>query len=1155
MADCSEQESSPLSEGHRQREEVLDRFEAAWLAGQRPVIADFLPADGDQRQALLVELVHVDLEFRLKAGEAARVEEYLASFPELEHNRPQLLGLIAREFELRRNREPALSEEEYLRRFPEHLQMLSDALRRQLFLHQALRSNCGLPVNTVQGTEALANGNASRTVGLTEPTTSGGECSLPTVPGYEILRELGRGGMGVVYEACQISLDRVVALKMILSGSHAAAVERKRFRVEAEAIARLQHPNIVQIFEVGQVTGRPFFAMEFVSGGSLAGRLAKQPMAPGPAAELMLTLAQTIQAAHEQGIVHRDLKPGNVMLAADGTPKITDFGLAKRMDSEVRHTHTGEVLGTPSYMAPEQAQGKKSVGPPADIYALGAILYECLTGRPPFRGPSNLETTLHVLHDEPPSVRQLQPRTPRDLETICLKCLRKEPAKRYGTAAELAADLRRFQVGEAVQARPVGRLERLVKWTRRNRLLAALVATVMLGAVLAIFFAVQAERTADREAQARKKAEQLVYFSAIQLAHQDWQNGQPLEAVTRLAACRPDLRGWEHAYLTRLCRGAPRTLTGHKGAIVAVAFSNDGRQMISGGEDGLIQVWDAVTGQPNFCLKGHTATVNGVAFSLDGQRIASSSLDRTVRVWDVRKSQAIHVHEHGPDAVRCVALSPDGSRVYSVGESGHVKAWNVERSEEVLSFRAHTSKIEALALSADGKRLVTGCWDGTVKLWSADTGLAVASQDAADQPVLRVAISPDGRRIAAGSLTSVVVWDPDGGKAINLDIRAGAQSPVVGVALVQDTQQAVAATQNGVVLVWDVPTKRQIMSFKGEKELRWFAAFSPGARRVATGHDDGTLSVWDLDIDAWESRPLSGHNKPVRSVAISRDGRRIVSGGAGINYPRNQPGELLLWDAGTGQVSQRFTGHQYGVRGVDISPDGQRIVSASEDTTVRVWNAESGREILCCQGHGDTVRSVAFSPDGQRIASAAHDNTVKLWDAATGQELLTLQGHSNWVTSVAFSADGSRLASASDDQTAKVWDAATGRQLLTLQGHTDKVLSVAFSRDGNRIVTCSFDNTARVWDARTGREILVIQATWNPIHSAVFSPDGRRIAGGNAEVVRVWDAATGQQALTLRRHNRLVSSVAFSRDGGRLVSGSFDGMVQVWEAATDAAQR
>jgi hypothetical protein len=345
------------------------------------------------------------------------------------------------------------------------------------------------------------------------PTTGpGAETDRLSVPGYEILGKLGQGGFGVVYQARQLAADRVVALKMILHGGHAGDDTRERFRTEAQAIARLQHPHIVQVFEVGEHDGLPFFSLEYCPGGSLAQKLAGTPLPPKEAAGLVETLARAMDAAHREHIIHRDLKPANVLLAADGTAKVTDFGLAKQLNAAAGPTLSNAVLGTPSYMAPEQAHGKGAlVGPAADTYALGAILYECLVGRPPFKAATTWETLAQVLNDEPVPPRQLQSAVPRDLETICLKCLRKEPARRYASAAALAEDLRRYQAGEPITARPVSRYERAVKWVRRKPAAAALIA-VSSAALVALFLTIGAysltERRLREEAdKAREEAE------------------------------------------------------------------------------------------------------------------------------------------------------------------------------------------------------------------------------------------------------------------------------------------------------------------------------------------------------------------------------------------------------------------------------------------------------------------------------------------------------------------------------------------------------------------------------------------------------------------------------------------------------------------------
>jgi serine/threonine protein kinase/tetratricopeptide (TPR) repeat protein len=440
--------------------DILYRFEEVWEQGQWPTIEDYLlPAEDPARLPLLIDLIHVDLERRFRAGRPVRVEHYLERFGELVQEREAVLELIAAEHRLRRRAGEEVAVSTYRERFPQW-----EAELKGLF--------------ETAGTVQSESTQRRLSPGLSPERP-------PAIPGYEIRSVLGRGGMGVVYKARQTRLGRLVALKIIVGGGHAGCEEKARFRTEAEAVARLQHPNIVQIYEVGDQEGVPFISLEYVAGGSLADRLRGTPLPPREGAQLVETLARAVHYAHEHGVIHRDLKPGNVLLqnansSEDNSqfavcnlrfaiPKLADFGLAKKLDDEQGQTRTGAVLGTPSYMAPEQAAGNiKAMGPATDVYALAAILYELVTGRPPFRGPTALDTLEQVRHQEPVPPRQLQPRVPRDLETICLKGLSKEPRQRYGSAQALAEDVACFLAGKPIAARPLPRVQRIWRWCRRR---------------------------------------------------------------------------------------------------------------------------------------------------------------------------------------------------------------------------------------------------------------------------------------------------------------------------------------------------------------------------------------------------------------------------------------------------------------------------------------------------------------------------------------------------------------------------------------------------------------------------------------------------------------------------------------------------------------
>jgi hypothetical protein len=481
-------------------ESVLSRFEEAWNGPVPPRIEDYLPPPTTPGYgALLAELVHIDLERRLAAGERLRVEEaYLPRFPELATNGAMALSLIGREFHLRRRREPQLSLSEYLQRWPQY--------------HSELRLLLAMSVPPTVADDERTVPNTGGSV-RTEPEWVAGS----RLRSYEILGELGHGGMGVVYKALHLRLNRVVALKMVQDSRCLHPEHLVRFLSEAEAVAGIQHPYIAQIYEVGQMSGRPYFTMEFVEGGTLAQKIARAPQSPRQAAHMVEMLARAVQAAHQRGIIHRDLKPANVLLAGDGTPRITDFGLAKRMQGDSGLTHTGEILGTPSYMAPEQADGRlKDLGPCTDVYALGAILYELLTGRPPFVGVTVLDVLDQVKKKEPLPFSRLRISVPRDLETICLKCLQKEPRQRYASAEELAEDLRRFLDGRPIIARPISVLASAWLWCHRpERVFEAGVFSVVLGVVFLFWSALGIVLLASNVYHAERPRHAILYLGGF----------------------------------------------------------------------------------------------------------------------------------------------------------------------------------------------------------------------------------------------------------------------------------------------------------------------------------------------------------------------------------------------------------------------------------------------------------------------------------------------------------------------------------------------------------------------------------------------------------------------------------------------------------------
>jgi WD40 repeat protein len=1051
-------------------------------------------------------------------------------------------------------------------------------------------------------------GPAGNTPSLGRPPA--GAETFPAIPGYEIEGVLGRGGMGVVYRARHLALRRAVALKLILAGGQAGAAERQRFQVEAEAVARLQHPNIVQIYEVGEHDGRPYCALELVEGGSLAQKLADGSLPPAEAAGLVETLARAVELAHCRHIVHRDLKPANVLLQAQGSqtgglgaPKLTDFGLARRLDAEGHPTQTGMVMGTPSYMAPEQARGE-AVGPPTDVYALGAILYECLTGRPPFKGPSAVETLDLVRRQEPVAPRWLNAGVPRDLETVCLKCLRKEPQKRYPSAEGLAEDLRRWRVGEPIAARPVGVVERGLKWARRRPAVAALCLVLVLSAggllgggaefTLKLDAARRAAESATERAergekdareqaslarQERDLARRYLLTTQLFLVGSIFERdpGRALALLEDVRMCPPQLRDAAWAFHWHACRRwQPVRLAGHRGEALCVAFSPDGKLLASGGPEGAVQLWEVAEGKLLAALEGHKGQVGALAFSPDGKILAAGGgpehTTGQVRLWDVAGRRPLGEPIARPFLVSAVAFGKDSRTLVTASFEGTVEVRDLHTGKEKTLRRGSKPGCAAVILSPGGGCLATsGISERKIKLWEAPWEKERLALDGGFNATLCLALSADGRLLAGGRPSpsqSVGVWDVASGKPLlNLDgydgIRAAAlpvTTPdgyvfvpswdgVRAVALSRDGSLLASAASDGLVRLWDLPSGQERISLRGGTVVARALAFAPDGKRLAAANADGSVHVWSLEAD----RVRVGRTSAPHLFGFAPDGKTLAFGPG-----EEKPGEVDLWDVVSNQVRPLVKDFPADVESASFSPDGAALAVRGPRGLVRVVDVATGAERFRLAGADRREMAprgtVALGPGGRTLAWAGREARVR--DLSSGREVVVCRKQA---MQTAFSPDGRVLAIGAYDGQGPgevvLWDLAAGKERAVLRGHRPTPLVLAFSRDGRALAAAFTDGKTggvRVWDVAQGRQLAALEGHKQPVFCLAFSADGKTLATGSADgTVKLWDVGTGQERATIKGQAQML---AFAADGKTLAVVGPYGAVRLWDIGIPARE-
>jgi WD40 repeat protein/tRNA A-37 threonylcarbamoyl transferase component Bud32 len=950
-----------------------------------------------------------------------------------------------------------------------------------------LREAIEMPRPTMPG-ESLGVESVGRTLGdAAGPCEPASELHRPMVGDYELIRRLGRGAMGDVYEARQVRLNRVVALKMIRSGLLASEEDVQRFRNEAEAVALLDHPRIVTIHAVGEDQGLHYFSMRLIRGGSLAERIGSFRKDPRAAASLMIEVARAIQYAHQQGILHRDLKPANILVDENGQPHVSDFGLAKRLGSGSDLTGTGAILGTPSYMAPEQAEGNKGlITTRTDVYGLGALLYALLTGRAPFEGESLLETIEQVRGPQPPEPpSRLNSLVHRDLETICLMCLEKDPHRRYASGEDFADDLRRWLDSEPITARPVSIAARAWMWCRRNRKVAAFLVVASLLACVSTWQWLRAEGLrlqAERDACGGKIDQALALCTQGEVGRGLIELAETLRTAPRRSedlkeAIRANMVAWA-PYGTRLKGVLP-----HENQVYQVAYSPDGKTFVTVGagrnsiyknwpSGGGARLWNGTTCEPIGELLRHESAVLNAIFSPDSRLLATCGDDGTGRLWRVADGTPYRQPFRHGGMVLDVAFSPDGRTLLTGSTDGTARFWDVAAGVPLGQPLEHSHQVFRVGFGPHGRIAVTGCHDGRFVLWDVQTRKLIS-----DRPRMRFD-SSDRRPLVHG-------WPFSGDGARIITNRPTESSAVHGAQL------------------WDVASGKPIGPVLAHELAVFSVALSRDGRFALTGSDDNTARLWSAENGRPVGQPLR-NQASVCTVAFSPDSTRAVTA--------TSRGIAQLWSVPDGRPLGDPMRHRDRILNVAFHPSGQELVTVSGDGTARVWHLPMAPEPLKSAVAGAVLRDeprLAYSPDGRQIFVGYPDCTAKVRDEQTGFEIGTKISHRTEVLAVDWSVDGQRLLTGCINGTVTVWSARSGEPLGRPMIHPGAARSVAFSPDRRTVLTGGDDGTARLWDADTGKPIgppLIHDA---PVVAVAFSPDGRSLfSRTESRTVRRWDRAT-----------------------------------------------
>ena len=1058
---------------------------------------------------------------------------------------------------------------------------------------------------------------------------------IKKIGNYRLLREIGRGGMGIVYEAEQISLGRRVALKLLPQACALSGKRLQRFRNEAQAAATLQHPHIVPVHEFGMENGTYYYAMQLIEGESLAELLAERRCeaefslleeasaagglllstaetgettpslrggsdveeavqkgeqrikAPRTAADIArvatwgIEAARALDFAHQMGVVHRDIKPSNLLVDNAGKLWVTDFGLAMT-ETDADITQTGEAPGTLQYMSPEQSLGnRRVVDHRTDIYSLGATLYELLTLHPLRDCRDRIELLQHISQSEPIPPRTLNRALPRDLETILLKALERDPLQRYQTAEELAEDLRRHLRDEPILALRPKPWEVVARWSSRHLQLLAIAAGIALltmvglatgmlliarerdAARIAAGIAQQASSEAQRQRQSAIEHRDLAtynqYVADMHLALQDWKGGGLKRMDALLAAHlpdadQPDHRGWEWHYLHGLASdSAVTTIKPASGSAAWTAWSPDGSMLAVGG--GHVEIWRPGDAAPLRTLERFPSGRSSpdkwrgpLAWSPDGTMLAIAS-GGMVEIWDPLTATLLFCLSAQEQPICRLCWSPDGKQLATGDELGAIRLWEASAGAKPVVRRGRVSCVLSLAWSPDGRWLAVGDnHRGMLDVWDVVAQELAHSNHAHDHFIRGLAWSPDGRRLATGSNDQhVKVWNThDWTIAYDLPDHLGC---VNGLAWSPDGRWLATGSNDCIVRIWDATTGSYQNALRGHRGEVIDVSWEPNGERIAAAGAPGTVKVWNAF--ARQDARVAAVRAP---AAWHPDRRSIVAGSA-------EQGVAKILDVAEWRVHKELRTSTHGsFRGFDWSPTGREVAACDFSGQVVVWDVASGQEVWKVEGAAKglplettEVRSIAWSPDGTQVATGGWDKSVHIREANTGRLLRSLSGFDERVGSVMWSPDGTRLAAKDCGDKLVIWNAHSWQVDLTMRCHDERLFaadgarSLAWSPEGERLAAGTSQGKLVLWNVHTGQRLSTFGGHTAGIRAVAWSPDGTRLAsGGEDRMLRIYDATTGKELLTLDCEKTWIHTVAWSTDGSRLMAGNQE--IRVWDA-------